>query len=125
MGFTEDLIIKQKRNKHFYLFLNGSEEQLTAGLEEIEWLDGTNGFTVSGYTESPFCGLHPEAVRMMELPDDYFLGTRANHFVLIFGTSEALWAELPDSYEYYDDCVALLANHKGGLSVKMFRFKDK
>jgi hypothetical protein len=121
---SEDIKVQQKHTKHFYLFLNGSVDQLTEGLEEIEYLDGINGYSVSGYTESPFCGLHPEAVRMMELPDDYFLGLRAEHFVLIFGTSEAVWVELSDSSSYMDDCVALLANHKGGLMVKVFRFKD-
>jgi hypothetical protein len=114
----------EKHAKHLHLFLNGSTDQLSEGLEELESLDGINGYSVEGYTESPFCGLHPEAIRMIKLPDENFLGLRASHFVLIFGTSEAIWSQDKD-FVTDQDCVALLANHKGGLMIKVFFFNDR
>ena len=51
--------------------------------------------------------------------DDYYLGCRANHFVLIFGQSEVLGGDYS-----WGDCVVCLANHKGGLCIMVFSFKD-
>ncbi|AEB29597.1 hypothetical protein CAR_c09040 [Carnobacterium sp. 17-4] len=46
---------------------------------------------------------HPEKVHMLEENDDYFLGMRANHFVIEEGTSEN-----------HDQITYLIsANHKG------------
>ena len=36
-------------------------------------------------------GFHPAKVHMIERNDDYFLGLRADHFVIVDGTSEGNW----------------------------------
>jgi hypothetical protein len=98
------------------IFLHDTDEELPKYLLPIEDFNGNEGYTVADYCESPFAGFHPELIRMVTRDDDYYLSLRANHFVLIFGRSEAL----PD----WDDCVVCLANHKGGLCITVFSFLD-
>jgi hypothetical protein len=105
-----------KHNERLDFFLNATDDELSTKLELIEELNGTEGFSVLNYTESPFCGFHPKCVRMVLRNDDYYLKIRANHFVLIFGCSEAL--------NDWDECVVCLANHKGGLLINIYRFLD-
>ena len=99
-------------------FLDATDEALASLLTPIEEFNGNDGFTVADYCESPFAGFHPQAVRMVTRNDEYYLGYRADHFVLIFGQSEVLG----DDYSW-GDCVVCLANHKGGLCIRVFIFK--
>lgn len=61
---------------------------------------------------------HASDVMMIELPDEYFCGIRANHFVVEFG-----WSEL----DFYDEGenpvnqILITANHKG---VRMLTLID-
>ena len=100
------------------LFQNASDDVLASELSLIQEYSGIGGFTVADYCESPFCGFHPEAVRVIARDDDYYLGRRADHFVLIFGWSEALLDQ--DDQE----CVLCLTNHKGGVTVRVYKFND-
>lgn len=120
MSSYKEVIDQLKSDARLNLFLNATETKLAKILKPIEELNGNEGFTVGDYNESPFAGFHPSAVRMVLMDDDYYLGCRANHFVLIFGQSEAL----NDEY-IWDDCVVCLANHKGGLCVTVFTFADE
>lgn len=119
----EDKIIP-RYNTRLNFFQNATEDELEKCLNPIEELDATNGFSVSDYTSSPFSGFHPKAVRMILKSDDYYLGSRADHFVLIFGVSEALDLELSDFSSTWDECVVCLANHKGAMQIKVFTFDD-
>ncbi|MDR1297791.1 MAG: hypothetical protein LBO05_10570 [Deltaproteobacteria bacterium] len=49
--------------------------------------------------------------------DDRHLGTRAGHFVLVYG-----WTE---SKDLFGDCAAVMSNHKGRLTNIVCRFVDK
>jgi hypothetical protein len=118
MDDLQDIQRELKRLRNLDLFLNGTEDKLSERLKPIEEFDGTNPFSVSDYTESPLSGFHPETIRMALKNDEYFLGCRANHFVLIFGTTEA------DEY-FFEDCVVCLANHKGGLQIRVFAFVEE
>jgi hypothetical protein len=102
------------REKHLRVFLNADEDTLSTLLEKVEELNGLEGFTAEGYTESPFSGFHPKAVRMAVKNDEYCLSVRAEHFVLIYGWSEAL--------DWYNCCAVCLASHKGALTVQVFTF---
>ena len=108
-----------KRNAHLCQFTLRDDTELPDLLTHIEECSWTNGFDIGDCNTSPLAGFHPEAVRMVERRDDYYLGSRAGHFVLIFGQSEAYW--VGDSY---GDCVVCLANHKGDLDINVFGFKD-
>ena len=112
-------IERNKHHTHLSLFLNTVDKELPWLLKEDEEFNGNEGFTVGDYTSSSFGSFHPEAVRMVLQEDDYYLGYRANHFVLIFGQAEVLGGS-----HSWGDCVVCLANHKGGLCVSVFTFKD-
>jgi hypothetical protein len=116
--------LELRYKKRLDLFTNGTDDQLASQLKPVEELDGINGFSVSGYMDSPLCGFHPEAVRLVTRDDDYFLGSRADCTVLVFGWSEAMEVEVADNEVVFDQCVVSLANHKGGLQLKVFRFID-
>ena len=109
----------QQEKHHIYTFLNATETALTERLYLVEDYNATDGFTVADYCTSAFSSFHPQAVRMVTRNDDYYLGCRANHFVLIFGQSEVF-----NNGYTWADCVVCLANHKGGLCVNVFRFID-
>ncbi|MCL2462698.1 MAG: hypothetical protein FWF44_08545 [Defluviitaleaceae bacterium] len=113
--------IKASNRHHTHLcqFLNTKDDDLPSLLTIVEDINAVNGFSDDGNTESPFGSFHPETVRMVVRNDENYLRYRANHFVLIFGQSEAF----RDEYGW-DDCVVCLANHKGGLSIAVFRFND-
>lgn len=61
---------------------------------------------------------HAQDVMMIELPDEYFCGMRANHFVVEFG-----WSELSyhDEGETPISQILITANHKG---VRMLTLLD-
>ncbi len=107
-----------QRSSRLRWFMSALDEDFPKKLKLVEEFDATNGFTAADYTESPLSGFHPEAVRMIMRDDDYYLSCRANHFVLIFGQSEAL------GVYSWDDCVVCLANSKGGLQIKVFAFAE-
>lgn len=119
---TKDVESKQAENLHF--FQNAKEDEFPQKLKLIEELNGIEGFSVDGYTMSPLCGFHPKAVRMVVKDDDYYLGCRADNFVLIYGYSEAIEIMLDESASIWGDCVVCLANHKGGLIIQVFSFVD-
>jgi hypothetical protein len=104
--------------RHLRRFLNAEDKELPSLLAPVEAFSGNEGFTVCDCTESPLGSFHPVATRMVLCDDDYFLGYRADHFVLVFGQSEAL----DDDYGQ-SDCVVCLANHKGRLCITLFGFK--
>jgi hypothetical protein len=106
------------RNKHLYSFLNCPDDVLAERLtliETISWVNAYPKFDIN--PESPFAGFHPEAVRMVIKPDQFYLTSRADHFVLIFG-----YTEFP--IEKDPDCVVCIANHKGHMDINVFNFKD-
>ena len=112
-----------ERQMHFHkraAFLNARDDDLPKLLHQIEHLCSANSDRLDDYMESPFCGLHPEAVRMVVRNDDYYLGIRANHFVLVFGQTEAL-----NKNDSWEDCVVCIANHKGGICINTFLFSEE
>ena len=85
MNKYANIIQQLKHDSRLSDFLNCTEDELSKKLKTIEEFNGNEGFTVDDYTESPFSGFHPEAIRMVIRDDDYYLHSRANHFILIFG----------------------------------------
>lgn len=114
-----------KRENHLTLFLNAPSYTLSKHLVPIEQLIGGEEFP-SDYSSSYIGGFHPISTRMeLEDDDSHFLpehgyqSIRANHFVLIYGESEAL-----SNSDGWGDCVLCVANHKGNLTLTMFAFRD-
>ena len=103
-----------KHDTDLGIFLDATDEELQKKLKLLEKFDDAEDYSVDKFEESALAGFHPESVRMIIKDDDYYLGRRANHFVLIFGWSEA--------FGYGNGCVVCLANHKGSLCVTVFTF---
>ena len=110
-----DALVSAIREARLEFFMNSTDDELEECLFAVEELSGSNDFSVGDPFESPLVDFHPNTVRMVEKNDDLYLGYRANHFVLIFGYSE---------FPTFEDCVVCLANHKGGLCITVFKFKD-
>ena len=109
--------IKTEERRDF--FTNASDVDIANALICIETAGEDDGFPAGfgSFLDSPFGQFHPSKdVRVIVKNDCYYLNIRANHFVLLFGRSEAL--------DNWDDCVVCLANHKGVLVVKTFKFRD-
>ncbi|MCL2298560.1 MAG: hypothetical protein FWC27_00235, partial [Firmicutes bacterium] len=70
---------------HICTFLNATEIALAEQLLLVEEYNATDGFTVADYCTSAFSSFHPQAIRMVLRDDAYYLGCRADHFVLMFG----------------------------------------
>jgi hypothetical protein len=118
--YYNDCQLEMLHKLHLKFFQEAPEDELAYRLKEVEEYNGNEGFSVGDYNESGLGGFHPSAIRMVERNDDCYLGCRANHFVLIFGQSEALWYK-----QTWADCVVSLANHKGGLIITVFEFLDE
>lgn len=120
--------------KHISLFLNATDSELERWLDPIEELSGYNRILTPDYTNSPFWGFHPLAVRMVIRNDDYYLKNRADHFVLMYGSSEGMdppgETNPPEVFQTctsqwgYDDCIICLANHKGAMVITAYRFRE-
>ena len=110
---SEDLETERERTTQYRedIFLHASDDMLPNYLRLIEEIEPNE------YAEdSLFATFHPRTIRMVEKDDDYYLDSRANHFVLIFGCSEGL--------PWCGDCVVMLANHKGDLHIKVYEFAE-
>jgi hypothetical protein len=108
-----------RRHRHLRRFLNAEDSKLPSLLVPIEELNWAEGFCAADCTGSPLGSFHPRATRMVLCGDDYFLGCRADHFVLLFGQTEAVGDD-----DGRSDCVVRIANHKGALNIAVFGFKD-
>jgi hypothetical protein len=112
----QDLLNKSNFCANLKTFYAATDDELAKKLKLCEHLSYDDGNLNSNCHESLFASFHPKAVRMVVQQDDYYLNCRANHFVLIFGSSE----ELNDD----DACVVCLANHKGDIHINVYTFID-
>ena len=113
----DDCLRKAKTEARREFFMNASADEIAQSLVEIENLYWGNANAPTDDIHSPFGWFHPSStVRVIVKNDDYYLNARANHFVLLFGYSEAL--------DVWDDCVVCIANHKGWMTVTTYKFRD-
>ena len=97
---AKEAVCLEKADRGQQLFLNATDERLAKYLKKAD--------------ESIFDGFHPLAVRMVIKADDYYLGTRADHFVLLFGYTESIGDG--------ETCVVCISNHKGSAIISCFTF---
>lgn len=101
-------------NEYLKLFLDSTDDELAELIVPIEKISGLDEFKSNKYGLSRITTFHPIATRMVIKDDGYYLGSRANHFVLLFGYTE---------HETWPNCIMLLTNHKGWLDITMFGLK--